>query len=410
MKILMLSTFPAAEPRTGGQHRVHNIGEYYKSLGHEVFSAGVMDESPQARPQGFVAYPKKADLLKIYENSFLIEDCAIGELFATSDKYFADLKSVIPFTPDLIHIEHPYLFEFARRYAKSVQGRPPFLLYGSANIEHQLKFALLSNFPSKTHAVTARDLAMACEVNALRLADGYCCVSEHDLAWAAQFGGGNAVLAPNGVKARALTVAGIDKANEITRHQKFALYCASSHLPNINGFFDIFSAGIGSIAPDEFLVIAGAAGSYIASDPRGARVSGHHSRTIFAGEVDEECLQGLLNLAHAIILPVTSGAGTNLKTAEALWAQKHIVATHNAMHGFEAFSAQPGISIQDEPALFQRSLTHAMSVAQVTLTPAQTKSRETVLWTSTLAPLNQLLALRQSRLSQPLDHAVASIR
>ena len=400
MKILTLSTFPISEPRSGGQHRVHNIAAFYESLGHEVFSAGVLDENPHVCPAGFVPFPPKEALSKFAENLFFIEDWAIGKLFATSDKYFSALRACIPFAPDLINIEHPWLFAFAQRFANSLKGDRPFLLYGSANIEHQLKHSLLSNFPSKTHADEARELVLACEIDALKHANGFCCVSEYDLTWATRFGEGKAVLAPNGVKKRSTTIEGIEKANKITKHRKFALYCASSHLPNITGFFDIFSEGIGSIAPDEYLVIVGGVGRFISADAKGARISGLHSRTIFAGEVDEECLQGLLEVAHAIILPVTSGGGTNLKTAEALWAKKHVVATTKAMRGFEFFSPQAGITVQDEPEKFQHSLMNAMDSAEVMLTAEEAKSREKVLWASTLAPLNELLKQHQGRMTQ----------
>ena len=63
-----------------------------------------------------------------------MEDWAIGRLFAESDEHFLQLNACIPFAPDVIHIEHPWLFNFARRYATAIAGRRPFLLYGSANV------------------------------------------------------------------------------------------------------------------------------------------------------------------------------------------------------------------------------------------------------------------------------------
>jgi hypothetical protein len=409
MKILTLSTFSIANPRGGGEHRVHNIAEFYRSLGHDVRSSGVMGGGQGAAVPGFVSFPPREELSKFTHDWFFMEDWGIGKLFGISDKYFDQLKACIPFVPDLIHIEHPWLFEFAQRYAKSVAGRAPFLLYGSANIEHQLKYAALIRHPAKAQAERSRDLTLACETDAIKNADGFCCVSEHDLTWMREIAGsrGNtstrSVLAPNGVRARPSSLAGIEKANKISQRRKFALYCASAHMPNVTGFFDIFKDGIGCIAPDEALIIVGSAGAWILNDPRSHRISGLHSRVVDAGEVDEECIQGLLETARAIILPITAGGGTNLKTAEALWAKKRVVATNIAMRGFEEFSSQPGISVEDKPAKFQRAVLNAMNTTAVVLSDKDAKSRDKVLWSSTLASLEQLLKLRSSQATVTLQ-------
>ncbi len=398
MKILTLSTFPVSNPRAGGEHRVHNVVEFYKSLGHEVYAAGVLGGEHYPQTRGFVPFPPRDELATFIKNLFLMEDWAIGQLFAKSDKYFELLKDCIPFVPDLIHVEHPWLFAFARRYAESVNGKRPFLLYGSANVEHQLKHSLIVGHLSKSEAGDYRDLVLECEVEAIKSADGLCCVSMHDLEWTSQFSRSSGVIAANGVKARESTAGGIAKANKISGHRKFALYCASGHPPNVTGFYDVFGAGIGSIAPDEAIVIAGSAGKSIVSDPRATKVSCLHSRVIDAGSVDEECLQGLLDLAHTIILPITSGGGTNLKTAEALWAKKSIVATSKAMRGFEIYSAQSGVSVQDDPPAFQRALLASMNAEPVTLTTSESSSREQVLWSSTLAPLGEILKRHASNI------------
>jgi Glycosyltransferase Family 4 len=393
MKIITLTTFSIQNPRTGGAHRVHNIVEYYRSLGHEVFPLGVMEEHAGTVLEGFVPFPLREELSAFVKDLALLEDLAIGKLFAGSDRYFAQLKSRIPFVPDVIHIEHPWLFGFARRYAKTLTGRPPFLLYGSANVEHQLKYSLLADRGSGSKAEHGRDLVLACELEAIKNADGFCCVSEHDMDWASKISRVNVVLAPNGVKARDLTAEGIDNANKISRHRKFALYCASAHPPNMNGFFNIFSEGIGCIAPDEALIIVGSAGRHIVNDQRAHRVAGLQSRVVDAGEVDELCIQGLLETANTIILPITSGGGTNLKTAEALWAKKRIVGTAIAMRGFEAFSGQSGVAVENDPAKFQRAVFNAMNSPSLQLPASEASSREQVLWKSTLAPLKKLLNL-----------------
>ena len=243
MKILILCTFPISKPRAGGEHRVNNIAEFYKSLGHDVYSAGVLGGDHYPPSLGFVPHPPRDVLAKQIDNLTFMEDWVIGQLFATSDEYFSLLEQCITCVPDLIHVEHPWLFKFAQRYADSMSGKRPFLLYGSANVEHQLKHSLLLEHASKFQADNARDLVYECEVEAIKSADALCCVSEHDIEWAKKFSRTIPVLAANGVKARESTAKGIEAANKIVGHRKFALYCASGHPPNVTGFYDIFDNG-----------------------------------------------------------------------------------------------------------------------------------------------------------------------
>lgn len=71
MKIITLTAFPIQNPRTGGAHRVQNIVEFYRSLGHDVFPVGVMDEHAGAVLDGFVPFPPREELSR-YNKLFLV--------------------------------------------------------------------------------------------------------------------------------------------------------------------------------------------------------------------------------------------------------------------------------------------------------------------------------------------------
>ena len=107
----------------------------------------------------------------------------------------------------------------------------------------------------------------------------------------------------------------------------------------------------------------------------------------------EQCLQGLLEIAHTVGLPITHGGGTNLKTAEALWAGKHVVATTTAFRGFESFRTSPGVLVADEPSKFLAALRTTMAQAPNNLPRAEREKRKSVLWTETLKPLISLVAI-----------------
>lgn len=110
-----------------------------------------------------------------------------------------------------------------------------------------------------------------------------------------------------------------------------------------------------------------------------------------AGVVSQPCLEGLLNGANCIVLPLTQGGGTNLKTAEALWAGKHIVATTVAMRGFERFIGARGVHLADDSATFKRALRVAMESEPLRLSEQEIDERRSVLWENCLDSLTVLI-------------------
>lgn len=387
MKILILSTFPCAEPRHGGQHRVANIVRLLRDAGHQVTTAGVLGSDQYPQEEGYVPYPGSAAFLPYIKNSFLMEDWAIGRLFAQDDSYFKALVDCIVEQPDLIHVEHPWLFDFARRYVNEYSSKPIKLAYGSANIESDLKFGILKKYLGIDAAHDGYRKVLACELEALKKSDLVFCVSENDLEWSKNRTNAPVVLAQNGVRSIPVMTQYVRDACKITGHRKIALYCASAHPPNIHGFFDMFSAGIGALSPDERLVIAGSAGGAIRSDPHFSATAGLPNVFIDAGQLTDEVLRGLLHIAHVIILPITHGGGTNLKTAEALWAGRHIVATRTAMRGFEEFIGSHGVQVCESGPDFRCALRDAMASPPLVLSEDEKQRRRSVIWESTLHDL-----------------------
>lgn len=386
-RVLILATYPIDRPEHGGQHRVANIARTFRESGAVVQVAGVIGSDHYPASNGFVSFPGSAELAMHLSRPFLMEDYAIGELFSRDDRFFGLLAAQIDAEPDLIHVEQPWLFKFARRYADTVTSKSVKVLLGAQNIEHQLKFDILKNIVSVNEANVAGEKVLACELAAISAADGICCVSQHDLEWVRSKTSAPCIVCANGVTERGTTNSGILTANKILGHRKFALYCASGHPPNVTGFFDIFGSGIGCIAPDEAIVIAGGAGPAIVNDKRFVRTAGLSRSCIMAGAVTEECLQALLDTAHTIFLPITSGGGTNLKTAEALWAGKHIVATSTAMRGFEKYTSAQGVILADKPHEFLAALRTSMAAPPHVLSDAARAERKSVLWESTLSGL-----------------------
>ena len=387
MKILTLSTYPIAMPRHGGQHRLRNIVDAYKAAGHQTQSIGVLGSITYPSEQGFLPSPTGSEMARHIANPFLMEDWAIGKIASVDDHFFSSLCAQIVEIPDLIHVEQPWLFAFAQRYVAERAGKPVKLLYGSQNIEHVLKRRIVGTYLGKSSAEECERLVLQCELEAVDGADMIGAVSTDDAAWLQKHTSCEVFVAANGVRDRPTTQEGIREANLVKGHFKNALYCASAHPPNVVGFFEMFGRGVGCLSPDQRLVVAGSAGPNIKSDARFSRAPGLAKHYLDVGEVSEECLQGLLHTAHVIVLPITQGGGTNLKTAEALWAGRRVVATPIAMRGFEHFEASPGVTVCAEALDFRHAIRAAMAEPPLELTNEDHLARRSLLWESTLMPL-----------------------
>ena len=391
MNLLLLCTYPYRDGRHGGQIRVANLVECYQRAGFGVEVAGVLGSANYPGTVGFAAYPGLPALSTVIDNPFLMEDAALAQLFAVDDSYYRQLAGKIKAEPDVIHAEQPWLFGFAQRLMAEKGWNKTKILYGSQNIEHQLKAKILAaHLPGEVAEKYAHRVKQI-ELDATLKADAVICVSQHDLEWTREQTNTASILAANGVKPWPVTTKGIDGANKISAGRKFALLCASAHPPNMEGFFELLSHGFGSLSLDQYLVIAGSAGPAIVGDARLSASARLADRVVSAGMVDNECLGGLLETAHCLVLPVTQGGGTNLKTAEALWAGRYIVSTTTAMRGFEQFIGSPGVFVSDQPAVFKQNLRLAMAAPPLHLSDEERKKREVVLWSDTLQALPQFI-------------------
>ena len=388
LNILTISTYPFETPNHGGQHRLFNIVKAYQADGHKVCSIGVLGSDTYPHQEGFEFYPDNQALAKYIENPFLMEDWAIGQLYSKNDIYFERLIKHITITPDVIHIEQPWLFAFATRYVNSVLKKKIKIIYGSQNIEYKLKYDILKTYLDTETAFNGSQKVYEIELEAIHQADLVVCVSQNDLDWCQSEGAKEYLLATNGVANRKTTREGIVEANRIVGHKKFALYCASAHPPNMSGFFDYFGNGVGCIAPDEKLVIAGGAGPCILNDERYKKAAGLSRLTLTPGLVSETCLQGLLHTAHVIVLPLSHGGGTNLKTAEALWSGKWVLGTPMAFRGYEHFINSNGVKVEANPQRFLGILREILSLPPLSLTEDEKHERRDVLWESTLTSLS----------------------
>jgi len=390
-KILVLTTYPIENPIHGGQFRVLNIVKKYRDAAMDVQVCGILGSEQYCVTDDFLNYPAIEISNSKLERTFLLEDLSIALICGSNDNIYKRLKERIKFEPDVIQIEHPWLLYFAQRYAHELNNKPE-LIYSSHNIESNLKFDILKNYIPIGDAERYANQIKLIEIEAIRAADKVICVSESDADWIKNIDNTAQVLvAPNGVSQLTPTQQGKSEAQKVTKGLKYALYCGSAHPPNIEGFFHFTSGGFGSLKPDERLVLVGGVGYAIASDERVHKSAKLAEKVDVAGFVSPECLASFLADAHCLLLPLSHGGGTNLKTAEALWSGKYILASTTAMRGFEDYIGSPGVFIADSPEDFKRTLREIMLLPELNLDQREMSMRKLVLWDNCLRSVSDFV-------------------
>jgi glycosyltransferase involved in cell wall biosynthesis len=398
LNVLVLSTFPSDNPKHGGQHRLSNLIKAYSDAATEVFSAGVLGGTSYSPSRGFVPSPNPNDLAPHIRNTFLMEDWAIGHAFEHDTSSYRALVDQIPFKPDFIHVEHPWLFGFADRYRNEFCDRDCKIIYGSANIEHELKLSILLNYFDESWATHASFLVKETEIRAIKSSDASCCVSAKEQDWIKSLTNQPCIFVPNGASKREASQNAMGDAARFTDGRKYALFCGSGHPPNITGFWDYFSNGIGCFAPDERLIVVGGVGHSISNDQRRHRIPGFDSRVRIAHEVEQSVLDALIGGAHTIVLPISYGSGTNLKTAEALLSEKYVVASTTAMRGFEKYIHSAGVFVADTPADFLQLVRTSMQQSPLELSVDDRIQRQNLSWENSMGALRDFISAATHRI------------
>ena len=147
------------------------------------------------------------------------------------------------------------------------------------------------------------------------------------------------------------------------------------------------------LSPDQRILVVGGICRILRDDARCQRWDGvNASRLDLAGFQPENTLGTLLHLATCIILPITQGGGSNIKTAEAIFSGKPIVGTSKSFRGYERYLALPHVYSTDDPAEFRRLTKLALDDALPEGGPDDPTLRASVLWRHTLASIPEAFA------------------
>lgn len=406
-RVLVLSAYPIRHPHHGGQIRVREIVQAYRAANLDVRHASVFLDHPAYLQPGIDPGDIVIDsaLLRRWRGASApyVEDAASGDWLAAHEVLLARIERHTGGPVNVVHVEQPWFLPAALALRARGVLDNFCIIYGSQNIEYPLRRELwhAAGIAPATVAQLV-DALCALEQQAVAAADIVAAVTESDRAalasWVPAGRQTPVVLAGNGIRPWRASAQRLQhwrqRLADLGVDARFALYAGSAHPPNVNGFGECFGASLATLPPGRAIVVAGGVGPAIEQTAWYRAQAGiNASRMAVLGPLADADLDALRSLAHAFVLPVTSGGGSNLKTAEALYAGAHVVAAPTAMRGFEPLLPWAGLQVAEPGAAFVQAVRAAL--AQPARAPADADPRRDQLtWAHQLAPLVQAVAQR----------------
>lgn len=411
MKILQVTNYPTVNPMHGGQIRAAEIAKALRDAGHDV-------ESFSVYIQAYFSEAQASDLPLALDARFFTEDLDFLSDYMTGVDvmYEASLMArvkarVTGFDPDVIVFEQPWLY----RAVAAAAREGVCLVYSSHNIEWRLKenIARARKVDAGAHVQAIRtleaemaqhcDLVVACTAKDAEELDGMATGS-----WRKQ----PTVVCGNGVEPFSCSPREVllwrSRLTEVIG-SPYPVFVSSGHQPNADGFWELMAPGLTFLRPnEEVLVIGGVCGLLTKSRLAQPFLDLNLSRLHLAGTRPKRELQAMVRSSQVVLLPISSGEGSNLKTAEALESGCAIVATAKAFRGFEAAMDLPHVSIAESATEFRSAVRRALdSPPNATPTPASLRSQYH--WSATLQPLVEWLGASRAGLSRQQRHTKSAL-
>jgi hypothetical protein len=178
---------------------------------------------------------------------------------------------------------------------------------------------------------------------------------------------------------------------------RYATLTGSAYWPNVEGFFTIFPNGLGFLARDERIWIAGSLGAALQSDQRFQDfLAVNDSRLRAWGYVADADKASFFASASCVIVPVHIGGGAKLKTADALASGCPVITTSHALEGYGPLVQDVlgrGVYIADTLRAFRRLIRQALgeglvgcsSEVKQRVSPARLSATLSTLYTAAVA-------------------------
>ncbi|MCZ0733001.1 glycosyltransferase [Phreatobacter sp. AB_2022a] len=347
--LVILSTYPIAEARHGGQLRVANMKRAYETAGWAVTTLAVYQAEAYGASQvgsRDVPFPMSSTYRRFAGQDVpFIADLQTGAFAVAADGGFDHILDNLPTSVAVFQVEHPWLWPLVAKLRQRPEFASSLAVYSSHNIETPLKEGILAPFENKL-IPQAIEAVEAAEKRAAREADLTIAVSADDAKTLRKWGARQVVVAPNGIAPWQATENDLRRWRERLPAFPWLLYIASGHPPNYSHFLEIFGGSLACFPPTSRLVVVGGVCEPLYHLVATSKWNSLNlSRLQLLHQINDEDLAAVRSLAHGFILPIPFGGGTNIKTAEALFSGKHVVGTQAAFRGYEHYLDLPGVVV-----------------------------------------------------------------
>ncbi len=398
---LVLSTYPSKKPFHGGQVRLSQLCNSYKKTGYEVLSISIYEPEAYGQDelsQSDIPFNGPAKYKK-YQGEYipLINDFLSGIYSSKDEIAWTTLVNQIRGKKlSVIHFEQPWLLPLVKRIRMVPEGKSSFVIFGSQNIEFELKKKILSYYNVKKSKILRNLLheVRELEIQSATTSDLTLTVTEDDDCWFKKnIPLVNTLLIPNGVRKIQYSETDIERVSRLINARKYITYIASAYPPNFEGFFKLIGDSLACIPPDGKLVIAGSVTEHIQTYlMNSSHKFLNQSRLVLLGKIDVEMLDALLHSTHAIILPITDGGGSNLKTAEALISQNYIIGSPESFRGYRKFISFEGVTLAADRRAFRSSIRTCFTLPKLQRDSEEKNLTNQLLWDTILTPFQQRLS------------------
>jgi hypothetical protein len=220
------------------------------------------------------------------------------------------------------------------------------VIFGSQNIEDELKRKILKDLNKKPSFLTQMlEEVRQVDIEAANTADATLVVTDSDQEWFEKnTNAKRLLLIPNGVRYMNSTPNRIKALRSKIKAERWFSFVGSNHPPNYYGFMDMVGDALACFPPDVRLIVAGNVSDSISPFLHNSRWKAINKRQVYCfRNVDNTLLDDIILGAHGILLPIVTGGGSNLKTAEALVSQRYIIGTPQSFRGYEEYQHLSGI-------------------------------------------------------------------
>lgn len=385
VRVLQICPFDIpAEPASGGQIRIEAIAQAYRAAGCQVDRCCIVTRARDVRRP----LDLRLSWIDRIRRKHLGKPGHLGQIrqhWATQGavRLQHQLSEKLTSRYQIVQIEHPWNFKLIddiRRHPMLDGAR---VVYSAHNIEHEL-FRSVTTEQGQWNSAARR---LAAEIEAIETA----AAAGADLVWAVseqdaerlRSSARQVLVVPNGCR----TLPTQPKPSKFdTIRGRYALFVGTNFGPNVNGFLSMIGDDLSMLPQGTSMHTIGTCADVLSLHRPHAPWL-HDGTLVHHGRVGADELDSALLNAGVILLPILSGGGTNLKSAEALLSGRPVLATSMAFRGFEPWLTAPGVHVADRQDDFLRALNRILSTPQDAL--GTTDIRHELTWPRILAPAVQ---------------------